>query len=122
MGCNFFPSLNFLHVKRPSHIMVQSANSLPNDKILDWSKLKTLADDKIKVTEELNFVLGKRKHFWKRRNCSLRAISPFLTVCSKGFFYMSVGILWLRVNPLRNDKFLDWTKFRSISRRQFKCC
>ena len=24
-------------------------NSLPNDKILDWSKLKALADDKIKV-------------------------------------------------------------------------
>ena len=32
-------------------------NSLPNDKILDWSKLKAFADDKIKVTEHLKFVL-----------------------------------------------------------------
>ena len=31
-------------------------NSLPNDKILDWSKLKALADDKINVTYKLKFV------------------------------------------------------------------
>ena len=34
-------------------------NSLPNDKILDWTKLKAFADDKINVTEKLKFVLGK---------------------------------------------------------------
>ena len=28
-------------------------NSSPNDKILDWSKLKAFADDKINVTEKL---------------------------------------------------------------------
>ena len=28
-------------------------NSLPADKILDWSKLKECAEDKIKVTEKL---------------------------------------------------------------------
>ena len=32
------------------------ANSLPNDKILDWSKIKALADGKINVVEELKFV------------------------------------------------------------------
>ena len=32
-------------------------NSLPNDKILDWSKLKACAEDKINVTEKLKFVL-----------------------------------------------------------------
>ena len=31
----------------------------PNDKILDCSKLKALADDNINVTENLKFVLGK---------------------------------------------------------------
>ena len=30
-------------------------NSLPNDKILDWSKMKALADDKIDVTQKLTF-------------------------------------------------------------------
>ena len=33
-------------------------NSLPNDKFLDWSKLKAFADDKINVIENLKFVLG----------------------------------------------------------------
>ena len=32
-------------------------NSLPNDKILDWSKLEGFADDKINVTGKLKFVL-----------------------------------------------------------------
>ena len=32
--------------------------SLPNNKLLVWSKLKAFADDKIYVTEELKLVLG----------------------------------------------------------------
>ena len=31
---------------------------LPNDKFLDWSKLKVFTDDKIIVTEKVKFVLG----------------------------------------------------------------
>ena len=31
-------------------------NSLPNNKILGWSKLKTFADDKLKVAKIMNFV------------------------------------------------------------------
>ena len=34
-------------------------NSLPNDKILDWTKLKSFADDKTNVTVKLKFVLGR---------------------------------------------------------------
>ena len=34
-------------------------NSLPHKKILLWSKLKAFADDKIKVTGKLKFVLGR---------------------------------------------------------------
>ena len=34
-------------------------NSLPNDKILDWSNLKAFADNKIKVTEKLKIVWGR---------------------------------------------------------------
>ena len=32
-------------------------NSSPNEKILDWSKFKAFADDKIDVTQKLKFVL-----------------------------------------------------------------
>ena len=34
-------------------------NSLQNDKILDWSKLKGFADDKLNVTEKSKFVLQR---------------------------------------------------------------
>ena len=33
--------------------------SLPNDKIVDWSKLKAFADNKINFTEKLKCVLGQ---------------------------------------------------------------
>ena len=38
---------------------IPTINSLPNDKISDWSKLKAFANNKINVTEKLKFVLGK---------------------------------------------------------------
>ena len=41
------------------HIWV---NYLPDDKIVDWSKLKALEDDKIKVTKKLKFVLGREEN------------------------------------------------------------
>ena len=36
--------------------MICTINSLPNDKILHWSKLKAIADDKINVIEKLKCV------------------------------------------------------------------
>ena len=38
------------------NIFSKQFNSLPNDKLLDWSKLKAFADDKINVIEKLKFV------------------------------------------------------------------
>ena len=62
-------------------------NSLPNNKILDWSKLKGFADEKINVPQILKFVLGKgRKLCGKRRKCWLPTFSPFPIIFSKGFF------------------------------------
>ena len=49
--------------------------SLPNDTILDCSKLKAIADDKINVTEKLKVFLGKgKKHCGKRRKCWLHNV------------------------------------------------
>ena len=39
--------------------MEVSLNSFPRGKMLDWSKLKASADDKINVNQELKFVLEK---------------------------------------------------------------
>ena len=43
---------------RTMDLYSQFVNSLPNDKILDWSKMKAFADDKIDVTDKLKFLLG----------------------------------------------------------------
>ena len=34
-------------------------NPLPNDKILDWSKLKAFADDKMNLAEKLKLLPGR---------------------------------------------------------------
>ena len=38
-------------------------NSLPKGECLDWSKLKAFADDKMKMTKKLRFLLGKEEKF-----------------------------------------------------------
>ena len=59
--------------------MFYDLNSLPNDKIVDWSKFKALADDKIYVTQNLNFVLEKLENILgrKRRKYWLAEFSLF---------------------------------------------
>ena len=40
-------------------LRVTCVYSLPNDKILDWSKLKAFADDKLNLAEKFKFALGR---------------------------------------------------------------
>ena len=42
-------------------------NSLPNDKNLDQSKFKDLANDKVNVTQKLNFILGRVENIVVKR-------------------------------------------------------
>ena len=42
-----------------SVVVWELINSLPDDQVLDWSNLKAFADDKLKVTEKLKFVLRR---------------------------------------------------------------
>ena len=41
--------------------------SSPNDKFLGWSKLKAFVDEKINVTEKLNFFLGRLENIVGKR-------------------------------------------------------
>ena len=62
-------------------------NPLPNDKILDWSKLKAFADDKINVSENLKFVLGRVENIvGKGENDGYQHFLFFPTMFSKRFF------------------------------------
>ena len=63
-----------------------NVNYLPNDKMLDLSKLKPFADDNLNVNKKKEICFEKRrKHCGKRRKCWLPAFSPFPTMFSKGF-------------------------------------
>ena len=53
-------------------------NSLPDDKILDLSKLKTFADDKINIEGKLKFGLGKGENIVvKGENAGYQHFLPF---------------------------------------------
>ena len=75
--------------------LFQSLNSLPNDKILDWSKLKAFADDKITVIEKLWFVLGRIENIvGKGENAGYQHFILF-PQCFQKVSYKSAG--WLKV-------------------------
>ena len=63
-------------------------NSLPNHKILDWSKLKAYADDKINVTQKLKFALGRVENIVEKgENAGYQHFLLFVpTMFSRGFF------------------------------------
>ena len=66
-------------------------NSLPNDKIVDWFKLKAFADDKIDVNKKLKFGMGGVENIvGKGENAGYQHFSPFPTMSSKGFFFKAV--------------------------------
>ena len=58
-------------------------NSLTNDKILDGSKIKAFADDKINVTQEMKFVLEMVENIiGKGKNAGYQHF--LLLYCSQG--------------------------------------
>ena len=61
---------------------------LPNDKFLDWSKLKELAVDTINVTEKFKFVLGRVENIvGKGENAGYQHFLLFLQCFPKAFFF-----------------------------------
>ena len=61
-------------------------NYLPNDKILDVTKLKALTGAKLNGTRMVISLFDKsRKHCAKRKKCCLPAFSPVPTLFSKAF-------------------------------------
>ena len=72
-------------------------NTLPNDKILDHPNLKDFADDKINVTCEMNFVLGRVENIVEKgENAGYQhflLFPRFQQASCKGL--QKVGIAWL---------------------------
>ena len=75
----------------------------PHRQLLDTSKLKAFADDNSRFNENgRKFFKRLKKHCGKRRNCSLRAISPFPTLFSNGLYgrHVKTGLVWERVKSV----------------------
>ena len=71
--------------------------TLPNDKIVDWSKLKAFADDKINVNEELKFGLGRLEYIvGKGENAGYQHFLLFPQCFQKTSFseLLNVVIVW----------------------------
>ena len=61
--------------------------TLPNDKILDQSKLKAFADDKIYVTQKLKFVIEWVKTVWEKEKMPVTSIFFFSHIFFKSFSF-----------------------------------
>ena len=61
-------------------------NSLPNDKILDWSKLKVFADNKIKVLKMMIFVFDRVENTVGKEKMLVTSIFSFSHNVFKGLF------------------------------------
>ena len=68
-----------------------SPDSLPNDKLLEKSKLKAFADDKLKMIKIARFVLDKIENIMgKEENADYQHFLFFPTMFSKDFFFSVV--------------------------------
>ena len=75
--------------------------SLPNDKILDWSKLKAFTYDKIKVLRIIIFILDRVENtVGKGENAGYQYFLLFPQCFQKTFYLgsLKIRIVWYRVN------------------------
>ena len=95
-------------------LSVKGLTLFPSNKILDKSKLKILAEDKMNVTQNLKCVEIGRKDFWKKRKCWLPAFSPFLEKFSKAPFFR------VDYKPITRRHILDSSKLKEFADDNFK--
>ena len=78
-------------------------NLLPNDKIVDWSKLKAFADDRTNVSEKLKFVYGRVENIVEKgKNAVNWHFLLFPQHFQRASFssLLKVGIKWFRVEQV----------------------
>ena len=71
-------------------------NPLPNNKILDLSKFKEHADNKINVTQKLKSVMGRVENILGKGENAVTSIFFFSqNVCKRLLFSLKVVLGWL---------------------------
>ena len=66
--------------------MISVFNSLPNNKILDWSKLKAFVDDKINANKKLKFNFRRVENIEGGENAGYQHFLFFLQYFQKASF------------------------------------
>ena len=82
------------------------------------TKFGAFVDNKINVTENLKFVMGRVENIvGKAGNAGYQHFLLFSQCFQKASFtgLLKVAIVWLRVNPLPDDKILDWSKLKQFA-------
>ena len=73
-------------------------NSLPNNKILDWSKFKAFADDKVNVGNKLKTIYWRVENIVRKgENAGYQHFILFPQCFQKSFLLegsLKVGIVW----------------------------
>ena len=93
----YFHKNNNLENKTAKQNILHVVNSLPNDKILDESKSKELADDKINAIQKLKFVLRRVENIvGKGENAGYQDFLLFQQCFQKFSFSgsLKVDIVW----------------------------
>ena len=82
--------------KRYNILMKCTLNPLPNDKILDMSKLKTFADNNLNVNQKSKFALGREENVGNGENAGYQHFLLFPQCFQKAFSLgsLKVGIAW----------------------------
>ena len=91
--------VNFENLPELSSVLLM-LNPLPNNKILDQSKLKAIADEKLKVIQLAKFVLDKTENIvGKEENAGYKHFLLFPQCFQNTFSLRSlkVAIVWYRV-------------------------
>ena len=97
-------------------------NSLQNDTILDRLKLKEFADGTINVTAILKYGLLKVENIeGKGENAGKQHFLLFPQCFQKASFSGSLKVVIVWIDPLPDDKILDWSKLKAFCGRQSKC-
>ena len=87
LGMKLEQVLCFKFKKKEIQAIRKTIKSLPSDKILDVTKLKSFAHYKLNVTKMTISLYDRVENTGKRRKCWLPAFSLFPTLFSKALFF-----------------------------------
>ena len=79
--------ISYMYLHNEGSFASPSFNSLPNNKILDRSKSKVFADNKINVTKRLKFILGRAENIVEKEKMLVTSIFSFSYNVSKRLLF-----------------------------------